>query len=159
MVTWRLILVIIMLIPGCVANPVAESVQTASQTASSRSTEQLMELFKQAHEKRDIEVIRQLVYWDGVDAKTRETVEKSISADFGLSVKRIFIEQLPKDEKLEYTQGGVTYRPNLVPIGSMRVEFAAPPEGQEGAQTTGSGYLVGVKDKKHFIVTAVPAVQ
>ena len=96
MVAWRLILVIIMLMPGCAGNPTVESGQIASQTASSRSAQQLMELFKQAHEKRDIEAIRRLVYWDGVDAKTRETVESSISADFGLSVKRIFIEEISR---------------------------------------------------------------
>jgi hypothetical protein len=113
-----------------------------------------MELFRQAHEKRDVEAVYRLVYSEGVDAKTRESFTNGVSADFGLPVKRIFIEQLAEDEKLEYTLSGVTYRPNLKPIGRMRVEFAAPPDGQPAVQT--SGYLIGVKDGSHFVVTATP---
>ncbi len=69
------------------------------------------------------------------------------------------MEELSKDEKLEYTLRGVTYRPNLKPLGRMRVEFALPTEGQVTTQITSSGYLVGVKDGKHYIVTAVPTTQ
>jgi len=156
MITWRFIIVLVMLMPGCATNPVVESSQTASQSASSRSAQQLMDLFKQAHEKRDMEAIRRLVYWEGVDAKTREIVESGISGDFGLPVKRTFMEKLSEDEKLQYTMGGVTYQPNLNPIGRMRVEFAPPPEGQATTQT--SGYLIGVKDGKHYIATAAARV-
>ena len=113
-----------------------------------------MDAFRRAHESRDAEAILRLVYWQGTDGETRKSVEEGVAADFGLPIKSIRMESLAADDKLEYTRSGVTYRPNLAPVGKMRVEFEPPAGGQLTAQS--SGYLIGVKDGAYFIATAAP---
>lgn len=157
MVNWLFTLVLVVLLIGCDANSTSKTASPSrliEAPAQSRSAQQLIDSFKQAHENRDMEAIRRLVYWEGVDDETRQSVESGISSDFGLPVKRIFIEELSKDEKPEYKLRGVTYRPNLEPVGRMRIEFTSPPGGQ--TTTESSAYLIGVKDGSHFIATAAP---
>ena len=87
----------------------------------------------------------------------RRTMERSITADFDLVIKRISLQPLAPDETLEYTQHGITYRPTLPALGRLKVEFIPHPGGNQ--QVRSSSYLVGVKDNAYFLLTAAPVTR
>jgi hypothetical protein len=124
---------------------------------SARTADQLIAQFRRAHETRATGSILRLVYWGTAEPAVRRTMERSITADLDLVIKRISLQPLAPDETLEYTQHGVTYRPTLQPVGRMNVEFI--PQPGRNQQVRSSSYLVGVKDKVYFLLTAAPVTR
>ena len=122
------------------------------------SFQELAAQFQIAHQNHDVDALRRLVYWNGVDEITGKSFERHTQADFGLAIREIVFEELSKDEVLEYTLGGVTYRPNLKPVGRMRVKFS-PAKGTGQIRPTSTSYLVGIKDRTYLIVSAAPVVR
>ena len=120
-----------------------------------RSPEALADAFREAHEDSDLVALSRLVYWEQVDARTRSSFEKQSSADFGLEISDLVVEPVDPDMKLEYTLEGVTYRPNLDPVGRLRVEFE-PGEADGMPTTRSTSYLFGTRDGVYWIATSAP---
>ncbi|MFQ5904636.1 MAG: hypothetical protein ACE5JO_13205 [Candidatus Binatia bacterium] len=93
-----------------------------------------------------------------MDERTRKSFERHTQADFGLAIREIVFEELSEDKVLEYTLGGITYRPNLRPMGRMRVKFS-PAKGTGQIRATSTSYLVGIKDGTYLIVLAAPVAR
>ena len=125
-----------------------------SVAASQAGAAQLIRNFRVAHERHDAAAIEKLFYWGNSDSVTRNSTDRAIRADFGMSVKTLAIEPLAQHEMLSYKMKGVTYRPSLPPIGHLKVTFRPPANGLVTSQAT--TYLVGVHNGVYMLVTAVP---
>jgi hypothetical protein len=117
--------------------------------------EEFIQRFRRAHDKRDLPALMSLVYWTGVEPKTRAMLRSNFQADLQHRIASVKMTPLPKGQLMQYTVKGVTYRPNLQPVAKLAVQFARLP-GKE-MQVTGTGYLIGVKEGRYSIATAVPA--
>ena len=126
------------------------SVQMRSVGAATR--EELVLLYRRYADAKDKDKLRTLVYWPGVQDRERRSFDKSIEDDSKLTVKSVDSGPLAKDQMMEYTLEGVTYRPTLTPIGTLVVAYV--PQGT--ARVLATTYLVGVKDNRYYITLASP---
>jgi hypothetical protein len=127
---------------------------TASGEAEPTGFRELAALYRIGHESGDFRKISELICWDRVDAQTRSSLQRNTVSEFGRPISSISFEQLPEDAFLEYEQGGVTYRPNLSPIGHLVVRY--PPKPSDPGAATASHYLIGRKAGVLRITTAAP---
>jgi hypothetical protein len=134
----------------------APALAYAGEDASPDGFRDFAALFRAAHDSSDIGKISELICWNAVDAQTRASVERHTASEFGRPISSISFEGLPEDENLEYQQGGVTYRPNLSPIGYLVVRYVANPSNPTAA--TATRYLLGRKAGMLRIATAAPFV-
>jgi hypothetical protein len=125
------------------------------QPGGAGSPDELATRYQQAHEARDLDALRSLVCWDRVDEPTRGSVERQIEKELGRRIEAIRVEPLSDGFELEYTLDGVTYRPNLVPVRRIRIEFATPEE-SDPMLSTSMSFLVGERDGAYLITTAAP---
>ena len=109
-------------------------------------------LYRQYANAKDKERIRSLVYWQGVQDRERNAFNKSIEDDSQYKIKNAETTPLDKNQMMEYTLQGITYRPTLEPIGNLVVTYE--PQGTVNALST--SYLVGVKDARYYIILASP---
>ena len=93
--------------------------------------------------------------WDGTTVDEREPVRKSIERDFANDVLDVRIEPMKAGQILQYELKGVTYRPNLEPLGNLVVEFERT---GDRVQATSTSYLFGKKDGTFMIATAAAVV-
>ena len=110
--------------------------------------------YSQAHDRKDVAALMKLVYWAGVEEDLRGAVERSFAANVLFKPAAVLIEPLGPGEMTEYARGGVTYRPNLKPVGKLTVKFEKSADGP-----TATGYLVGINEGVYFITTAAPVLQ
>ena len=110
--------------------------------------------FRTAHDASSIEQFARLVYWERVDAQTRGSVERQSAKEFGRAIMSISFEPLPGGATLEYERAGVTYRPNLPPLGQLVVLYA--PRSERPTVATSTRYLLGRESGKLRIATAAP---
>jgi hypothetical protein len=125
------------------------------QPGGAGSPDELATRYQQAHEAQDLDALRSLVCWDRVDEATRDSVERQIEKELGRPIEAVRVEPLSEGFELEYTLGGVTYRPNLEPVRRIRIEFTVPEEGDPSVSTSMS-FLVGERDGAYLITTAAP---
>ncbi len=126
------------------------------------SKERLTQLFHQFSGQSDQEKVFRLVCWDRVSDDDRTAFKRSLEVDFKERIKRVEVTALGDGESLEYTQGGITYRPNLDVVGRLVVTFAprTPEQGEDGSYTvppSQTSYLVGEKGGRYYIALAAPA--
>lgn len=117
------------------------------------SEEQLATLYKRYFEAKDVEKLKALVYWSGVQPSDRESFARSLEFDLKYQLQDVRLVPLQRGEKLEYSRNGVTFRPTLTPVGRLIATY-------KGAGTTRSvstSYLVGRKEGRYFITLASPA--
>jgi hypothetical protein len=118
--------------------------------------EELATAFRAAQRSGDVQEFKKLICWDGVDGPTRASVLGAFQEDLGGTIADISFEPMSSEDHLQYELHGVTYRPNLEPIGWLVVRFdwvgvAAKPS------ATRTQYLLGRKDGRLLIATAAPA--
>ena len=116
---------------------------------------ELAELFRAGHDSADFEKIAELICWDNVVADARASLERHTASEFGRPISSMSFEALTGDAVLEYEQAGVTYRPNLAPIGYLVVRY--PPKPNDPTAATATHYLIGRKAGSLRIATAAPA--
>ena len=114
--------------------------------------EELCTLYRQYANAKDKERIRSLVYWQGVQDRERNAFNKSIENDSQFKIKNVEIKPLDKNQMMEYTLQGITYRPTLEPIGNLVVTY----ERQGTVNALSTSYLVGAKDARYYIILASP---
>ena len=125
---------------------------------AAESPDELATRYQEAHEAGDLDALRSLVFWDGVDELTRTSVERQIEKELGRAIASVQVEPLSEGFALEYTLDGVTYRPNLEPVRRLRIEFAKPETPDEGsASLSGSmSFLVGEREGGYLITASAP---
>jgi hypothetical protein len=129
-------------------------VALAAQNGEPTGFRELAAQFRAAHDSGHVGKISQVVCWDRVDARTRAAVERHIASEFGRPISSISFDPLPQDADLEYEQAGVTYRPNLTPLGYLVVRYASDPAQPTAA--TAARFLLGRKSGELRITTAAP---
>ena len=125
----------------------------ATPPSGAVSEEQLATLYKRYFAAKDVEKLKTLVYWSGVQQSDRESFARSLEFDLKYQLKDVRLVPLQRGEKLEYSRNGVTFRPSLTPVGRLIARY-------EDAGTTrnlSTSYLVGTKDGRYFIALASPA--
>ena len=127
---------------------------TAAEVVEPADFREFASQFRKAHDSGDFGKISELICWDRVDAAARASLDRNTSMEFGRPISSISFETLPEDATLEYEQGGVTYRPNLTPIGYLVVRYA--PKESDPTAATAMHYLLGRKVDKLRIATAAP---
>lgn len=69
--------------------------------------EALVERYRAAHEAREVEALKALVYWEGASDHTREVIEQRLIRHLNLEIKIIKFRPLTGDENF----GNFGYRP------------------------------------------------
>lgn len=112
--------------------------------------EKLVEKYSAAHEVRDVEALRALVYWEGASERTREIIEQRLILHLNLEIESIEFRPLAGDEEFEK----FGYRPNLEAVGWLAI-FFVPPKGD--SRFFGKSFVIGESDGKYHITVAEPA--
>lgn len=124
-----------------------------SEAQGPMSEEAFMSEYRRAHERHDLEAAMKLVYWDGVGEDIKQNLRANFKDDFKLNLEKLEMIPPPKDEVTQYTLHGKTYRTNL----DVKKVFVVHFKRQLGpSQINNTKYLIGVKDGKYYITTAVP---
>lgn len=112
--------------------------------------ERLVEKYRAAHEIRDVEALKALVYWEGGSERTREMIEQRLVLHLNLEIDSI--EFRPRTGGEEFELSG--YRPNLEPVGWLVIVFEPP---KRDSRFFGKSFVVGEKDGEYMITVAEPA--
>lgn len=112
--------------------------------------EALVEKYRAAHEARDVEALKALVYWDGATDRTHEIIEQRLIRHLNLKIKSVEFRPLTGDENFE----NFAFRPNLEPAGWLAMFFEPP---AEDSRFFGKSFVVGEKDGEYLITIAEPA--
>ena len=112
--------------------------------------EALVERYRAAHEARDVEALKALVYWEGASDRTREIIEQRLIRHLNLEIKIIEFRPLTGEEKFE----NLGYRPNLEPAGWLAM-FFEPPKGD--SRFFSKSFIVGEKEGEYLITVAETA--
>jgi hypothetical protein len=135
---------------------VASLVMAGPAVARPSSLAALATAVERAYGEDDLAIMRALVCWQDVDARTRAAFEKAVMADREFTVAHVEAEPLGDGAVSEYVLAGVRYRPNVPPVGRLDVRFAAA--GQDGAvRTDETSFLAGRTDDGYCIALAAPA--
>ncbi len=110
------------------------------------------EQFRKAFESEDSDAVLRFWCWDGCTREDRADVGKEVEKNFPYAVRGVSIRALAMNEILEYEHNGVTYRPNLLPLGKVVVNFEPNADG-----ITSTSYLMGRKNGILYVASAVPA--
>lgn len=127
----------------------------AASAADPPGFSKLASAFRAAHASGDVQRIAQLVCWDRVEPSTRVAVLHAAEEDMAGSIADIRFAPLDSRDKLQYELHGVTYRPNIRPVGWLVVRFTwLGVAGHPAVSRT--QYLIGRKDGRLLIATAAP---
>jgi hypothetical protein len=122
----------------------------ASHGATSKT--ELQQSYYRFFQQKDVQRLATLVYWEGVEQHERDGFFRLLGNDLRYRLQNVKFVPLDPSVKLEYTLGGVTYKPALPPIGRMVASY----EDQDNVKHPSTSYLVGVKDGKYYIDLATP---
>lgn len=122
--------------------------------------ETLAERFKAAHEAKDVEAIRTLVY--AGSPPVEDSYFDMTRGDFGSPIKRIYFQEAGHTDNQPTERDGVPYKPVLPVVGHIVIEFpqGGGPEfviAGERVHRTSTSYPIGYKDGTYYICYRVPA--
>jgi hypothetical protein len=122
----------------------------SSVGASSESD--LIQAFRQAHNRRDLEAMLNLFCWDGVTPEIRHVTETHIEESFDETIQSVrMTSEHPKGRMNQYIRDGRTYGFNLPLVKELVVETASP-----GAGSPLSYYPIGLKNGRYAIALMAP---
>ena len=115
----------------------------------------VVKAYQDAHKRQNLEALLSLVWWEGVDAKTKDMLRRSFQDDLKQKLLRVSLEDPPAHSRPDtYTLDGVKYGINLKVVKRLKVEFAPQTLAGGGSGTTTSFYRLGVKNGRYYIATA-----
>jgi len=122
------------------------------QSQSPNPESDFLKAFQQAHAQKNLNAAMKLVYWEGVEPDIKKSVEDSFKDDFALEIEKLEMVAPSENQMTQYTKAGRTFKTNLDVKKVLVVNFKA----QVGlAQVHNTKYLIGEKDGKYYITTAV----
>jgi hypothetical protein len=124
----------------------------AAETQPSQS--ELIDGYRQAHDRRDLQAMLKLFCWDGVTPELRQMTEDGVKGMFEEKILRIKIaDEHPKGRMNQYIRNGVTYGLNLPVVKELVLQTAS----SSPNVTPGSSYYpVGIKDGHYVIAVMAP---
>src|SRR5919108_481452 len=117
------------------------------------SERELIDKFRQAHDRRDLQGMLDLFCWDGVTTELREVTEDAVKTSFDdkiLTVK--IISEHPKGRVSQYIKNGVTYGFNVPIEKELVIETPFLPK----AEPLISYYPLGVRGGHYVIAQMAP---
>lgn len=114
----------------------------------------LVSRYRQAHQTKDQDTLFGLVYWSQAEDKIQAMAKASLQEDLTRQLASVEVVALSDDDITQYTLKGVRYETTLPAAGKLQVKFETE---SGGSIVTASGYLVGIKDGRAFIVTSQKA--
>ncbi len=111
--------------------------------------EALVEKYHIAHQSKDVEALKVLVYWKGGSERTSEIIEQRLILHLNLEIESIEFRPLIGGEEFDK----LGYRPNLKPVGWLAMFFKPP---KEDSRFFAKSFVVGEKDGEYFITIAEP---
>jgi len=120
--------------------------------ATGPSESELIEGYRQAHDRRDLQAMLKLYCWDRVTPEIRKMTEEGAKGMFAEKVLIITMtSDHPPGRMNQYIRNGVTYGLNLPPVKELVVETPVP-----NSPPARSYYPVGIKDGHYRILVAAP---
>jgi len=131
------------------------SATTKSEQATNAqpSQSELIDGYRQAHDRRDLQAMLKLFCWDGVTPELKKVTEdwaKEMFEEKVLSIK--MTTEDPKGRMNRYIKNGVSYGLNLPVMAELVVETPSLPK----AAPEKSYYAVGIKDGHYLIALMAP---
>lgn len=115
----------------------------------------MVKAYQDAHKRQNLEALMSLVWWEGVDATTKDMVRRSFQDDLKQKLVKVSLEDPPAQGGPDtYTLGGVKYGVNLRVVKRLKVEFAPQNMAGGATGTTTSFYRLGMKNGRYYIATA-----
>ncbi|HMP82254.1 MAG TPA: hypothetical protein PKA41_06040 [Verrucomicrobiota bacterium] len=95
-----------------------------------------------------------LYCWDRVDEKFRAAMKEHAEEKVSHKLAKAELLEITDDDLFGgYTEGGITYKPNLKPIRKLSLTYAEA----EDSDLVGSELLVGLKEGQLMLVAAAPS--
>lgn len=117
------------------------------------SESELVEAFRQAHDRRDMDAMLRLFCWDGVSQETRQITLDFLKQGFDEKIVSLKVTtERPKEALDTFVKGGVTYRYNL-PVIAWLVEENPP---LTRGSFSGNYYPIGVQGGRYLIAQMSP---
>ena len=127
-------------------------IQSQELPRPQQSESELIDAYRQAHDRRDLEGMLKLFCWDKVTPEVRKVTEEHVKSSFedNLLTVRITGEH-PKGRVNQFVRNGVLYGFNLTVIKELVVESAVPNGAPEMSYRP-----IGIKDDHYAIALMVP---
>jgi len=128
--------------------------QSAQAANAQPSESELIDGYREAHARRDLQAMLKLFCWDGVTPEVKKVTENGVKEMFEdkiLSIK--MTTEHPKGRMNRYIKNGVSYGLNLPVLRELVVETPFLPK----AAPVSSYYPVGVKDG-HYVISLMAPV-
>jgi hypothetical protein len=127
---------------------------TKQSTPSAKASgSEFIGVFRQAHDRHDIEALTKLVCWDRVPPEMRKSSEDSLAAFFDDKIVDVKLTmEHPEGQPNVYVRNGVTYRFNLPVVAELVVENPPLSKGS----FSGTYYPLAVKDGRYCIAQMAP---
>jgi len=121
-------------------------------STSGPSESELIEGYRQAHDRRDLQAMLKLYCFDRVTPEIKKMTEEGAKGMFDEKIVSIkMTSEHPKGRMNQYIRNGVTYGLNLPSVKELVVETPVPT-----SPPASSYYPVGIKDGHYRIVVAAP---
>lgn len=133
----------------------AAALLVAAAAAAPPGFSDLASAFRAAHDSGDVREVAKLICWDGVQPATRTALLHSAEEDLGGNIADIQFAPLDSRRHLEYQLHGITYRPNLEPVGWLVVTFTWLGVGNR-PRVSRTQYLIGRQGNRLLITAAKP---
>lgn len=113
---------------------------------------ELIDAYRQAHDRRDLQAMMNLYCWDRVTPEIRKMTERHAKESFDEKIGKIAMtSEHPKERLNQYIRNGITYGLNLTPVKELVVETPEP-----NSPPGSMYYPVGIKDGHYCIAVAAP---
>ena len=121
-----------------------------------KSKEDMVDLVRQAIQKKKVKLLMDLTFWEGVPKTTKEQVKMLNGMLIGGKLKDITIKPWPKGKSREYktnAKGENLYKYNLQPTEQLLLSFVNP----DPNRTVGPIEMaIGSINERYYIVVGIP---
>jgi hypothetical protein len=127
-------------------------IQSQELPKPQQSESELIDGYRRAHDRRDLEGMLKLFCWDKVTPEVRKVTEEHVKGSFDDNILTVRITtEHPKGRVNQFLRNGVLYGFNLTVIKELVLESAVPNGGPEM-----SYHPIGIKDDHYVIALMVP---
>lgn len=121
-------------------------------SAAGPSEAELIDAYRRAHDRRDLQAMMKLYCWDRVTPEIRKMTEQHARENFDEKIGKITMtSEHPKERLTQYIRNGVTYGLNVTPVKELVVETPVP-----NSPPGSLYYPVGMKNGRYCIALAAP---
>ena len=129
--------------------------------ASTRSADQLMQLYQQYHDARDIDGIMSLYYTEGTPGEFIKALRSIEESYLDGTIAGAHVSPIPPEARQKAVQGepfgAITIVPNLSATNQLVIKWKKCPHVKPTSYSSAS--WIGVKGKKYYFVSGKPKTE